>query len=240
MRRHPLRLLAVPLDRTRASGNAGAAMDDALINTLPLSHRLALSYAPGRARTPLLALLALDQRLGTILAKRGEPLLVQIRFAWWRERLCEPAAQWPDGEPLLAALRNWPGDCAALAPLVSGWEALLADPLAPGAVDIFAQGRAEGFAALATGLGADPSAASQRARQWALRDLLLHLSSDADRFIVRAMLDTREAAPALPRSLRPLAVLDALCARALERGSTEVLDGPGAGVLALRVGLFGR
>ena len=49
--------------------------------------------------------------------------MIQLRLAWWRDRLAEPAAIWPRGEPLLALLAAWDSDRAALSGLVDGWEA---------------------------------------------------------------------------------------------------------------------
>ena len=95
-----------------------------LAETLPLPQRLALTYARRDTRASTLALLALEQRLAAILRSGGEPTLAQIKLAWWRERLGEGPAKWPDGEPLLALLRDFPGGTAQLRPVVDGWEVL--------------------------------------------------------------------------------------------------------------------
>jgi phytoene synthase len=72
-----------------------------------------------------------------------EPVLAQLRLAWWRDRLAEPAENWPRGEPLLAALTCWQGRHGALAGLVDGWEALLGEaPLAAPALMQLVDGRA--------------------------------------------------------------------------------------------------
>ena len=97
----------------------------ALAATLSPLTRLALAYAPRTARPAWLAVLALDQRLAGIVRSAREPLLAQIKLAWWRERLAEPVARWPQGEPLLSALAAWDGQAAALVALVAGWEAVL-------------------------------------------------------------------------------------------------------------------
>lgn len=204
-----------------------------LAETLGLPQRLALSYAPRSARAPALALLALDLRLASILRGGGEPAIVQIKLAWWRERLAEPPARWPEGEPLLALLRGFPGGPGALAGIVDGWEMLLAERLDPPAIALFAEGRAAGWQALG-GEGAGPAA-----RQWALADLLLNLPVGEEAEAVRAMLTAEPWSRArLPRALRPLAVLHALAGRAMRRGSAELLDGPGALARAMWVGIF--
>ena len=40
--------------------------------------------------------------------------MIQLRLAWWRDRLREPAADRPLGEPLLAILNAWDSETAAL------------------------------------------------------------------------------------------------------------------------------
>src|ERR1700741_297330 len=97
---------------------------DSLLGALPPLHRLALAYAAGDARLPTLALLALDTRLAGIVRNSHEPSLAQLRLAWWREQLQVEAADWPRGEPLLAALKSWQGGHLSLVELVNGWEYL--------------------------------------------------------------------------------------------------------------------
>jgi phytoene synthase len=207
---------------------------------LPPPQRLALSYASARSRPSTLAVLALDARLGQILRGRREPLATQLRLAWWRETLELPAAQWPQGEPLLDALRTWcePG---ALAALPAGWEALLADDLTSRAIAEFVDARGQAFAALASELGVDAtSEAAAAGRMWALADLAANLSAGAERQLA-VDYRARLVQPArLSPSLRPLAVLAALGAAALARGGGELLAGPRSALLALRTGLTGR
>ena len=206
-----------------------------LAETLPLAQRLALSYAPRASRGPVLALLALDQRLAAILRNGGEPALAQIKLAWWRERLGESPARWPQGEPLLALLREFPGGPGVLAGVVDGWEMLLGDRLDTPEIAQFGDGRAAGWIAL----GGD--GAGVVARKWALADLLLNLPAGDEAETVRAALAGEpQRGATLPRDLRPLVVLNALAARAIRRGAAELLDSPGALVTAMRVGLLGR
>lgn len=210
------------------------------ISDLPPVNQLALAYAPARARGATQALLALDARLAAVLRKRREVVLVQVRLAWWRDLLAQPAAQWPTGDAVLDGLANWHVP-AALVPLVDGWEALLAEDLLPGMIAQFADGRGLAFAALAQRLGApDPDAASQAARIWALADLAANLSDAAERQLVIDYWRTLPPPPRLPASLRALAVLAALGRRALERGGGPLLAGPQSVLLALRTGLLGR
>jgi phytoene synthase len=201
--------------------------------------RLALSYASSRARPATLALLALDARLAAILRGRREPIAAQLRLAWWRDMLARPAAEWPRGEPVLEALRGW-RDPTGLSELADGWEALLAEELTPEAIADFAAGRGAAFACLARELGVEAvEVAEEAARLWALADLTANLSDGAERALVVDH-GRNLVPPPLPASLRPLAVLAGLGARAMQRGGAPLLSGPGSALLALRIGLTGR
>lgn len=215
-------------------------MSAAIIAELPAAQRLALSYAPKRARAAHMALLALDTRLAAILRKRREPMLVQVRLAWWRDMLRSPPRDWPWGDAVLDLLRHW-RDPAALVPLIDGWEALLAEDLTPRAIADFIDGRALAYQALAEQLGvARPKDAREAARLWALADLAANLSQGEEKALVVDYGRSQVIAPILPASLRPLAVLAALGKRALDRGGDALLSGPGAMLLALRTGFTGR
>jgi len=58
-----------------------------LVASLPTASRLALAYAPAKARLQTLALFALDTRLAGLLRNSSEPMLAQLRLSWWRETL---------------------------------------------------------------------------------------------------------------------------------------------------------
>lgn len=89
------------------------------------AHRIALAYAPKSARAAWLALLAFEQRMADTARPGREPIMIQLRLAWWRDRLAEDAATWPVSEPLLAQLASWRGRHGALSALVDGWEAMI-------------------------------------------------------------------------------------------------------------------
>ena len=206
--------------------------------------RLALSYAPAAARLPTLALLALDRRLAGIVRGSREPMLAQLRLAWWREQLAADAASWPEGEPLLNALRSWQGRHGGLTSLVDAWEVLTGTaPLAEEALEDFGRSRGEAFAALAGALGTERDAdrARQFGRGWALADLAVHVSHPEERARALALaMNASRKGPRPSRKLRPLAVLHGLALRRLN-GSEQGEDlSPGAFALALRLGLFGR
>jgi len=212
----------------------------ALTEALPPAQRLALAYAPARARAATLAIFALDARLAAILRGRREPIAAQLRLAWWRDVLAQPSARWPRGEPALDALRGW-REPAALAGLPAAWEALLVDNLDPAAIAEFVDGRGQAFAALAGELGVERVADAAAAGQvWALADLAANMSDGAERQLVIDYGRSLAPPPRLSASLRPLAVLAALGAAALARGGGELLGGLGSALLALRIGLTGR
>jgi len=207
------------------------------LQSLPLAQRLALSYAPATSREDALTLLILDARLAAVVHIGGEAMIAQIKLAWWRERLAEEPAKWPKGEPLLERLRQGAIDPAGLVPLVDGWEHLLVEEASPEAIEVVASARGVAWALLCD----DPAkleAVRQAGRQWALADLALAFPELAATISHAGLLEN--AKTALPRSLRPLSVLRALAMRAVRRNAGDLLDGPGAMALALRVGLFGR
>src|SRR5690606_8897767 len=121
---------------------------------------------------------------------------------------------------------------------------LLAEQLERQHIDEFAHGRAAAWQALGLGLGAaeaDLPRIGRAARGWALADLALNVGDTGEAALARSTaLEEGGPAPRLPGALRPLAVLAALSRRALRRNAPELLDGPGAAMLALRIGLSGR
>ena len=154
-----------------------------------------------------------------------EPVLGQLKLAWWRERLGEDSGRWPKGEPLLALLRELP-DPGRLVALVDGWEGLLA-------------GDGAGFAGLADGRAAAVAAlfggeAGAMARGWALGTLAgLELAGEQRAELDRLIATHSWHRQRLPRALRPLAVLHHFARRAAH--------GQGGGLAgAIRLGLIGR
>lgn len=214
------------------------------LDTLPLVQRLALSYAPASSREAVLTLMLLDNRLAAVLRQRGENVLIaQMKLAWWRDRLGQDPTEWPKGEPLLQRLRDWPGDIAGLIPMVDGWESLLGEDLDRKALVTFSLGRAQAWCALADGLGEHAALAplENAIRQWAVFDLTQHLSSQEEREAgLEALRSGQWKTLRVSRKLRTAVVLHGLARRAVKRSSDDLLDGPGAMLTALRLGLFGR
>lgn len=153
------------------------------LNASPLLD-LVLSYAPASKRPAFAALLALDSALGQVLRTTREPMVGQMRLAWWREALEQLDFAPAPGEPVLQALaaEALPRgvDGAQLAQLVDGWEPLLGDI---DAVAIAAHADLRGavlFKLAGALLAASPSDPVLPAgKGWALVDLANNLSATA-------------------------------------------------------------
>jgi len=190
--------------------------------------RLAIAWQPAVSRGALADLFRLDGRLERAVARATEPMLAQIRLAWWRDRLKDVAAGHPQAEPLLSSLAaTWGRHARFLTPLVDGWESRIEGLEASDPSAGFIAGRAgamAGFAKVA-GCEAEADAAATVGRRWALHGLM----------------PAAEICDAIPLSahLRGLAVLDGLAVRALRR-KEPMLAGRTAALLAWRLGIFGR
>ena len=207
---------------------------DSFVSDLPIERRLALAYAPARTRELWLGLFVFDQRLGAVVTGQREPVLAQIKLAWWREELAKLAPLRARGEPVLALLDAWGDHAAGLAPLVDSWEMLLGDTALTAAVaEQIAAQRGAACQALAGQLGHSDAAVqiNHAARGWALADLAA-LTGTSE---LAAPHDWR--AIKLPRDLRPLAVLYGLARHS--RGQGALLAGPRAGLRAVRLGMLG-
>ena len=215
-----------------------------LVAGLPVLQRLALSYAPAAVSQPTLALLALDVRLAGIVRSASEPMLAQLRLAWWREQLATQQSARPAGEPLLEILPSWEGAFDALVGLVNGWEEMTGEaPLSSSALEGLADARGKAFSVLAERFGTanDRKAAERLARNWAIADIAAHLSHSEERRRARELAELQDwQAVRLSRKMRPLAILHGLAARATKRGKGLDELPPSAMFSALRLGLLGR
>ncbi len=218
-------------------------MSQSLIETLPAPQRLALAYAPARAKPRTLVLFALEARLAQAVRQASEPIMAQMRLAWWRDQLALPLAKRENSDALAASLALFEGEEIALQALVDGWEVLLSEWMDLAAVERIAAGRAAGFAALARLSGADQAVddALRAGRRFALADLATKFSNSEERAQVLALAGAeRGQGIALPRVLRSLAVLDGLARRSIAKGGAPLLDGPASALTAIRLGLVGR
>jgi 15-cis-phytoene synthase len=125
---------------------------------LPAPALLAIAYAPKQVREQLRWLLSFDQRLGEIGKRAREPMIAQLRLAWWRDMLAKSAGDRPKGEPLLNQLGEDAIATGAAVQLVDAHELYWSDdPVAAGgARDAAIAG------AYASWLGVAPIAMSSR------------------------------------------------------------------------------
>ena len=214
-------------------------MSVSMVTTLPLPQRLALSYAPERARAQQLALFALDARLGQAVRQANEPLAGQLRLAWWREQLTLDPERRERSDELMDLLDLLPDSTGPLIELVDGWEMLLGEQLGSLVISAFADARAGAFAGIADINAKD--AVLRAARRWAIADLAAGLGKEEEKqaAVETAKLEA-DGRTRLPRAFRPIAVLEGLARRSLARGGESLLDGPGSLLLAMRLGLLGR
>ena len=179
---------------------------------------LALAYARPGDRPLWSSYFAFEARLAEVGQRASQPLMAQLRLAWWRDRLKTPASQWPMGEPLLAALVPWDPERDALMALVDGWEAVL---VGEDDGELLTEARVSAMLALGRLLGVAGEGEIERAaRNW------LCPEATASR-------------TALPRAMRPLGVLGALARREVRRkdGTASRL---GEAARLLRLALTGR
>ncbi|MXO64418.1 hypothetical protein GRI91_01420 [Altererythrobacter endophyticus] len=211
-----------------------------MLESLPLVERLALAYGSAKGRDVLLPIFACDARLSQIVRQKREPVLAQMRLAWWREMLEKPADQLPKGDAVLDALSHWP-ERGQLASLVSGWEMLLQEELDAAAIEAFVDGRANAVRLAALQIDSGNNADVQTAAQyWALGDLAANLGPSDERERVRRQADDLPRNIArLPRSLRPVFILGKLGQRALDADGAPLLSGPKSMLTIARLGIAG-
>ncbi|MCZ8369430.1 MAG: hypothetical protein O9293_05590 [Porphyrobacter sp.] len=209
----------------------------------PPEAELALAWSGPRVRAPLSVALQLDRRLARIVARTQEPILGQMRLAWWREALGKPVTERPKGDAVLDGITlHWHGREAALVAMVDAWEVLVtAEGIGPDEAERFGTGRGAFFAALGSDDAAPERAARLAAagRRWALADAAAGVSDPAERAVlVDTGLGVSLASGRIRGELRGLAVLEALALRALRRGGRPLMEGRGAPLAALRASIF--
>lgn len=209
---------------------------------LPPEAELALAWCGPKVRGPLSIALQLDRRLARIVMRTTEPMLGQMRLAWWREALSKPVDQRPRGDMVLDGIGlHWRGGESALAAMVDGWEVLVtADRLGKDEAQAFGAGRGAFFPALAE---PTPDTGARRLAaagcRWALADAAAGVSDpDERRVLIAAGLAWEQGTGTVPKAVRGLAVLDALAIRALRRGGRPLMEGRGASLTALGAAIF--
>ena len=206
---------------------------------------MALAYTGPDMRDALRNLLEFDARLARIVSATTEPMLGQMRLAWWRDTLGRPVHERPAGDAVLDALgARWDGGEAALIALTDGWERMLEEPpLTQSSARAFAEARCEAMLA-AHGVShtdSESAAFHTTAWRWALADFAAQVSRDDERDgLVKLGLGDGAPNPRLPRHSRGLAVLGALGLRSLRAGGRPLMEGRGAAAVALKAAVFGR
>ncbi|EAQ30232.1 hypothetical protein NAP1_05630 [Erythrobacter sp. NAP1] len=211
---------------------------------LPDEAQLAIAYTAAAMRRPLTVFLELDARLARIVAATNEPMLGQMRLAWWRDMLAKPFEERPQGDAVLDGIGDhWAGHEAALSALVDAWEIMLAENLDAAAALEFATNRARPAEALAemVSSNAEQSHAVGRGMiRWALADAAVNISSSEEREILlqQATAQLRDRA-SYPRSLKGLRILSALAERSVRKGGRPLMEGRGAALTAIRAAMLG-
>lgn len=198
-----------------------------IADQIPPLQRLAVAYAPKELWRGQHLAWAFDARMSDIVRTTSEPMIGQMRLAWWREALRDGPAAGGGGEPLLDALRGHvlPGaDAGDLIAVIDGWEELLeALPLGDSQLIAFAEHRGGGlFRLMGRPAGGVAPWLAQAGMGWALWDLAGHMS-DRDT-AARAMALVPEFLGDVPRrgwpgGLKPLRLLTGLARADAERGS---------------------
>lgn len=167
-----------------------------------------------------------------------------MRLAWWRDMLAASADDRPSGDVVLDLIgKHWDGRESALSDMVDGWEILIvAEKLDRQQLTEFARLRSAPFAAILRAQQKEPrSRAEHAAMLWALADTASRISDDEERSAVLKCAASLERRPGkLPKTLRGIAVLEALAKRALSAGGRPLMEGRGASIAALRAGMLGR
>lgn len=211
---------------------------------LPDELQLALAHTPSQFREPLRVAFELDQRLARIVAQTTEPMLGQMRLAWWRDMLAKPFEERPAGDAVLDGIgAHWAGREKALSDLVDGWEVLIVEEtLNGGELKAFASGRAAPAVNLLEGNDEDENARIEGAMgRYAFADLSISLSDERERKLAIEYGLGRATPPVkLIRAAKGIGVLEALALRALKRGGRPLMEGRGAALVATRAAIFGR
>ncbi len=173
------------------------------------NQQLSLAYASRELRPKLAALLALDTHLASVAMGRGDPLLVQMKLAWWRSAIIDgPDTMAPEIAMIAGVFMPFERENIAL--LCDSWEQVIGQNVPFGSTaNDFAHNRASAvFGTLALNESAELHAQITALGQgWAQADLALRLG-------VNRQVPLMLASPTLPpRRYGALAVLAGLALR---------------------------
>lgn len=183
---------------------------------------IALAYVKPRFSRIFSAIFRLDHALGRVVAATREPMVGQVRLAWWRDNLLlfqqgKPVA----AEPVLQALADGLDGVMLhqnLSTMVEGWDILFESmPLSRDQLATYARlrgGTLFGALAALAGLSDTESAAAVGAR-WALADFARHCTDAPTAADAIAMVNDR---PAPVVDVLSLAILGRFATRDCARG----------------------
>jgi 15-cis-phytoene synthase len=198
-------------------------------DSLTAPQTLALQYVPPQFRAALELLLAFDHRLALVVRQMSEPVIAQMRMAWWREKLALSGDLRPSGEPIFAALEQLPPEQTipveqGMLLIIDAWDAVIAAAVWDHDVIMLnAQNRARGiFLGLAKQIlpAREHSDVMDVGCRWALSDLQMRFPEH----VAGPLPPTQR----LPRQLRSLAILE----RAISLDLQHKKDGQSAGIRA--------
>ncbi len=177
------------------------------LSTLSPPARLAIAYARVDLRAAWGLLLAFDDRLAGILGRSSEPIFAQMKIAWWQEALGKPAQLRPQGEPLLAELRqleeggNAQGVIAAMLLLLDAWGVLAAhEEWTADALQAFGEARSKAVFGTYRDWVGSGEAVTEIGQGWAIDDLTVRFGEEFGK-------RNGGGSYRLRRQLRPLSIL---------------------------------
>ena len=213
-----------------------------LSDFLPMPHdpRILLAV-PQNGRAKLDSLWQLTVRITKLLDEVREPLIGQIKLAWWRDMmamLAEKPENLPKGEPLLAEMQvHWRGE-AGLGALVDAAEAVLMAEDQAERVKAASEFGDQLFLLSGRAISAQPLPSSG-ARWGLLWAAYVHRGSEeAPEFLEAGKAASTPAKSTFGKGAKSLMMLDRLAAQILSENGAR--DYRREGMILLRVGLFGR
>jgi hypothetical protein len=182
----------------------------------------------------------LDARFGRLVATTSEPMIGQMRLAWWNDALTDEGGVKGRGEPLIDAMRKLGAmPPHGLSQWLDGWEALI------GEVDLrgYAEGRGGGLFRALAGRADIPAWLVQAGAAWALWDLSGHIEDRtiAGRAIEMAREHMPREKPVWPKEWRPLRIAYHLARHDIEKNRCAPAGlTPALYLRLVRVALAGR
>lgn len=204
----------------------------------PLTRLLSAHAGPDAPRHRLLW--ALDARFARLVATTSEPMIGQMRLAWWNDALTDESGVKGQGEPLIDAMRGLGiAPPHGLSQWLDGWEALI------GEIDLhaYAEGRGGGLFRALAGRDDIPAWLVQAGAAWALWDLSGHIGDRdvAGRALAMARGYLLREKPVWPAEWRPMRIAYHLARHDIEKGDCAPAGlTPALYLRLMRVALLGR